>query len=1022
MTDFVQDRRSLHGLNIGLVLLIVGLTAVATRVLLWNSPDALQAKLIRGLSELRVGGTRFFQAPPIAFDEHRYRKTLVNAELFVLSEADPAVADRIRALAAAGTGRLRQAADILQKRSESDPENAEILNDLGVVLWGLGDTNPSNYFKALMLFERATQLAPAAAAPRYNAVLAFRRTEIRDLEAEALQEYRHLERTTFWNREISNAVHADLQPMDRLRETLASGSAVGATALLERYPGAYRRLAIEYALNPPVAGEFDNNVAFVLNHFGNKDGDETAKAILAPLRTHSREQVLEARRLVHRGITAYLQSRLSESLQMYDSAEAAMGNTDSVFDRLWIKLKRGDSQLRSARGDAIGRRLDVDAAARLFDEVIDKSRTLRFKWLLGHALVSKSVASVQLLKQDEVLLLLKEAIDTLSAAGASQEAARPLYYAATIHSLAGDSETSLSLAYRSLSLTQPDDHVRLSQLYWLAGLQTYRMGFERYAMSLERQAVSEAVAARNYGIVASHLSTLATIHAARGDYAIAEEYLAATKAERDRLESSGEQALLDLALNLVCGRIRIGTGSLKEAEDCLNRNLVILHQQPKPVPEFFSQTLLQLAEVHSSLGRFDLARQHLRRATEVIEQNDADFAAEALRMPFENQRRSLYDTAIGFEYDHQGDNTAWIYTQKYRSKLFLEFLRQMNPGVSLSLSQTIERDKIQQLIPDDVQVVEYVMLKNRLLIWFLTKDRFASAEVPVTRVDLEQKIARFIDAINNKRDIRSLSEELYRSLIQPIESHLDPKRTLAIIPDQALHRLAFPALYSAVVKSYLIQRYTILESPNLTTLLSGRSAVPLRSSAVLFGARADSVGATKELRALEHIYRGAREFNGETASKVAFLSSLQSASVFHYAGHSQDAADPLRSSILLDGEREGPNSVNAIDISRRRIPANSVVVLASCDSSVGNSRDGVGMRGLTSAFLIGGAGSVVGSLWLVDAESTSQLVLEFHKSFAREGLPVAAALRNAQMAFIKDGVHPYYWSGFVVTGNSTALR
>ena len=189
-----------------------------------------------------------------------------------------------------------------------------------------------------------------------------------------------------------------------------------------------------------------------------------------------------------------------------------------------------------------------------------------------------------------------------------------------------------------------------------------------------------------------------------------------------------------------------------------------------------------------------------------------------------------------------------------------------------------------------------------------------------------------------------------------------------------------------------------------------------------FGARTDNTGATNELRVLEEIYPDVRSFSGETALKPAFLSSLREASVFHYAGHSQDAADPLRSSVLLDGQREGPNSVTAVDISKRRMPASSVVVLASCDSSVGNSRDGIGMRGLTSAFLISGAGSVVGSLWLVDAESTSRLVLQFHKGFVRNRLPVAVALRKAQLEFIEEGAHPYYWSGFVVTGNISALR
>jgi CHAT domain-containing protein len=512
------------------------------------------------------------------------------------------------------------------------------------------------------------------------------------------------------------------------------------------------------------------------------------------------------------------------------------------------------------------------------------------------------------------------------------------------------------------------------------------------------------------------------IHADYGDYSSAENYSTQARAARDRIERPEDQAVIDLELNLLCGQIRIGTGRLEEAEECLKRNLDLLSLQPKPPPDFFIQTLLELSKINAAHGRFDLARTQLRSATEVIENNDAYFAIAALRMSFENERRKLYEAAIEFEYNHDGKDAAWSYLRQYRSKLFLEFMRLMNPGIASIHSQVIRRGKIQTLIPSDLQVIEYVMLKDRLLIWLVSRDRFRSVEVEVSRADLEAKVGRFLERINNKGEVRPAAEELYTLLIEPIASQLDPKRTLAIIPDQALHRLNFPALYSATKKAFLIQEYTILESPNLATLLSGGGMPPSRGPAVAFGARTDNTGATRELRTLGQFYVGMQNFSGEAALKPAFLSSLGSASVFHYAGHSQDASDPLRSSVLLDGDREGPNSVTAVDISRRRMPPNSVVVLASCDSSVGNSRDGIGMRGLTSAFLISGAGSVVGSLWLVEAESTSRLVLQFHKGFATERRPVAEALRNAQLAFIQEGAHPYYWSGFVVTGNTSALR
>jgi CHAT domain-containing protein len=1001
-----------------LLLFILAMAAVAVGSFAFSSySHDDQGNLIRGLSQVRVDGLRFFQASPSQFNSEEYRKVVDDAQVFALTAGESTVRPRLRALIAVASRRLPEAAEVLERVQEQSPE---ILNDLGVVYWGLGEKNPLNYFKALLAFERSSRLSPGAPAPRFNAALAYRKVELRALADSAFKEYVRAERNYFWNGEMSANSTARRVSVDDLRQRLDAEDVAGATALLESYPGTFRRLAMEYALNPPDSGISDRAMRFALNYFATTRHDETVKAILAPLGTRSERSVLDARRLIQLGSNAYFRSQFAESLRFYDRADAAARGTESVFDELWLKLKRADSRQRSARTDPVGRRIDLESVERLLDEVIAKSSALKFSWLLGQALASKSAASMTTSNQDEILPLMKEAVEKLTAVDAEQEAARPIYYLAVIHFLAGDAETSLRMIYRSLRLTQPDDHVRLTELYWLAGVQLHRMGFERYATTLEQQALDEAFKSRNHGFVAFNAAFLAMTHIARGDSGAAQEYLHQARVARDNIVSQTERETTDLSVDLVCGQLSLANGNLKEGEDCLTRVLTVLERKPKPAPDYFAQALLLLAQVHSLRGDYDLARQQLRQATEVIEQNDAYLATAALRTPFENQRRNLYEVAMAFEYDHDGRDAAWSYTQRYRSKLFLEFMRQMNPG--LILEHAIDRNRVQDLIPSDLQVVEYVMLKDRLLIWLVSKDKFFSVAVPVTRSELESKVAAFIERTNSKADVRSSAEALYKILIEPIASQLDPGRALAIIPDQTLHRLNFPALYSGGSRTFLVQQYTILESPNLTSLLSGHADVPARSPSIAFGARKDNTGATRELRALGRFYTDGASFNGETAVKPSFLSALGKASVFHYAGHSQDAADPLRSSILLDGEREGPNSITAVDISRRKMPPNSVVVLASCDSSVGNSRDGIGMRGLTSAFLISGAGSVVGSLWLVDAESTTRLVLQFHQGFAGDRLPVAVALRNAQLAFIQEGVHPYYWSGFVVTGNTSALR
>jgi CHAT domain-containing protein len=298
--------------------------------------------------------------------------------------------------------------------------------------------------------------------------------------------------------------------------------------------------------------------------------------------------------------------------------------------------------------------------------------------------------------------------------------------------------------------------------------------------------------------------------------------------------------------------------------------------------------------------------------------------------------------------------------------------------------------------------------------------------VAVSRTDLEAKVQKVLENLRTGGDVDLLLTELGKLLVEPVANLLDTNRTLAIIPDRALHGLPFAVLRRPGKKEYLIQDFPIVVSPSLTHFLSANATQPRRDAIVGFGSQNGGSSELKELGALAGIYPNAVTFAGRQVDKSHFLTAMNKASVFHYAGHSAtDAVDPLRSSILLDGNRSGPNSVTAVDISQQRLAANAVVILSSCDSSVGNSRDGVGVRGLTSAFLIGGAGSVVGSLWPVEASSTAELLIRFHRTFANSQIPVAKALREAQLSFLQafpERSHPYYWSGFVVTGNSSALR
>jgi CHAT domain-containing protein len=69
-------------------------------------------------------------------------------------------------------------------------------------------------------------------------------------------------------------------------------------------------------------------------------------------------------------------------------------------------------------------------------------------------------------------------------------------------------------------------------------------------------------------------------------------------------------------------------------------------------------------------------------------------------------------------------------------------------------------------------------------------------------------------------------------------------------------------------------------------------------------------------------------------------------------------------------------------------------------------------RGLFSA----GARSVLLSLWMVDDETTAQMMVDFYQE-TKTGRSLSACLRQAQLKMFEQKGHPFFWSPFVLLGH-----
>ena len=101
-----------------------------------------------------------------------------------------------------------------------------------------------------------------------------------------------------------------------------------------------------------------------------------------------------------------------------------------------------------------------------------------------------------------------------------------------------------------------------------------------------------------------------------------------------------------------------------------------------------------------------------------------------------------------------------------------------------------------------------------------------------------------------------------------------------------------------------------------------------------------------------------------------------------------------------------------------------LVVLSACETQLGQKglETGLGVTagddvvGLTRALIFAGTPSVIASLWAVEDEATSRLMERFY-THLKAGLGKAEALRQAQIELREEYPNPYYWSGFVLSGD-----
>ncbi|HKB16217.1 MAG TPA: CHAT domain-containing protein, partial [Planctomycetota bacterium] len=285
-----------------------------------------------------------------------------------------------------------------------------------------------------------------------------------------------------------------------------------------------------------------------------------------------------------------------------------------------------------------------------------------------------------------------------------------------------------------------------------------------------------------------------------------------------------------------------------------------------------------------------------------------------------------------------------------------------------------------------------------------------------------------------------------RLLAGPLDG-IDGIRRLVVLPDGALHSVAFEALPFG--PGHLIESVEVAYVPCASAFLALRRG-PLDPDALRFlgvavtegwaagdGAPAGSAPLRAGLgplpRAEEEVRAAAALVGGEptlllgreATPKALEALDLRSFGLLHFAAHGvPDEETPGRSGLLLHDAAD-PSSravLEARAISNLTLRAD-LAVLSACRTGGGKLQAGEGVRSLARSFLEAGSRSVLLTLWEV-SDPVCLAFMDLFYGALRDGASKGEALRRAKIESLRAGGsraglrNASAWAGFVLVGDA----
>lgn len=356
---------------------------------------------------------------------------------------------------------------------------------------------------------------------------------------------------------------------------------------------------------------------------------------------------------------------------------------------------------------------------------------------------------------------------------------------------------------------------------------------------------------------------------------------------------------------------------------------------------------------------------------------------------------------------------------------------------------TVSLEVSQKSLSKHQLLISYFYGNKAIYAIALNRGKKEMFRIPID-ADLEANIKRVYQMLSDpKSDVIALGNatySIYELLLKPILNSGDQKK-LIIIPDGLLNYLPFSALNTSPGGiRYLAENHAIGYVNSATLLSELEERQPKEHTILAFAPSFDGTVSVsnpdrgkllplpnnkKEVEQILTSFHGRAYIDGE-ASLRNFKSQLASFGMVHLATHAifDDTAPEYSYLAFAQNGNAAEDLLYVADLYNLQLDAD-LVTLSACESGIGDLKRGEGFLSLARGFFYSGAASIASTLWKINDASTTTLMTSFYKNLSK-GEAKDVALQNAQIEFLDNNrdnalSHPYFWSAFVISGNTLAL-